>query len=484
MVADVEFPAPPTRPPIITALPTYLKSASPAKDAFLPQTDLRLAVTDFEDLRTNYSATTSSIIRQFAKASPDLSASIFAAIRMGISMNYTALARNLDGTLNEEGTRLVQQLCRRFDFLGPTDGGYNAYPSLRSTAESLGREIFMLGGMGLEVVLNKARLPEGLQPLSIQTIKWKYNGRRKVPYQILGGEEISLDVPTFFYVALDQDLTEPYAESPVQSAISPIMASQTFGQDLRRVFRRAVHPRILAEINEESWRKMIPSHILQDPVALDTFMAATINGIKTILDGLNPEDALVNFDTLKLSYLTGGANSQSEEYKTYAGMLNGKMSSGAKSMPVVLGHDAAGSTNIASTQSMLFVKGVEGAVQGKMNEMFSRALTLCVRLFGIDAIVEFRYDDIDLRPPLEVESFKAMKQSRILEQVSIGWTTDAEGSLILTGSLPPLGAPVLSGTFFKSTSSTSPAVIENPESNTSALNRTLNSDAPKGAKSQ
>lgn len=477
--AEVDFPAPPTKVRPQTALPTYLTSASPSKDTFLPQSDLRLAVTDFEDFRTNNS-TTPALLRQFAKASPDLSAAVFAALRMGISSEYVVMARNLDGTLNEDGTRLAQQLCRRFDYLGPTDGGFNAYPSLRSSAESLGKEIYIQGAMGLEVILNKARLPEGLQPISVQTIKWKYSGKRKVPYQVLGGEEINLDIPTFFYVSLDQDLMNPYAESPVQSAIQPILASQHFAQDLRRVFRRAVHPRIAAKINEELWRKSVPSHILQDSTLLGEEMAKTVASIKGVLDNLNPEDALINFDSLDLSYLTGGYTSMSDEYKTYETIMNGKVASGSKSMPVVLGHEAAGSTNIASTQSMLQVKAVEGTIQAKLNEMFSRALTLCVRLYGIDAVVEFEYAPVDLRPSLEVESFRAMKQSRIYEQLSLGQITDQEASLKLTGSLLPTGAQLLSGKMFKTQTNT----ISNPESNTSALNRTLNSDAPKGAKSQ
>lgn len=462
-----------------TSLPSFLTTATPATDSFLTQTDLDLANSDATALRNG--ATTSATIRSLGKASPDLSSALFSSNRMAITPGYLVLSRNLDGTLNEDGTRLAQQLCRRFDLLGPIEGGFNNLPSLRSSAEAMGKELAMLGGAGLELILDKSRLPMGLQPVSVEKIKWKYNGRKKVPYQIVGGDEISLDIPTFFYVSVDQDLTTAYADSPVEASLQAILASQEFMNDLRRVFRRAIHPRVIAKIKEDLWRKNVPASILHDADALKEFMNETISSIQTLLDGLNPEDALVLFDTLDVSYLTGGNNSLSKEYETLSKIINSKLSSGAKSMPVVLGHDAAGSTNIASTQSMLFVKNVEGGVQLKINEIYSRMLTLAIRLFGIDAVVEFTFDTIDLRPHSELEAFRVMRQDRHLKQLSLGLTTDAEASLIITGSLPLPGAPLLAGTRFMDGEAPQDSTISTPESNTGAKDRTLSPDN-KGAK--
>lgn len=462
-----------------TSQPSYLTTAKPSTDSFLPQTDLGLANVDVTTFRTG--TTTAATLRNLGKSSPDLSSALFSAVRMAVSPGYLAIARNLDGTLNEDGTRLAQQLCRRFDLLGPTEGGFNNLPSIRSASESMGRELMLLGACGLELVLGKSRLPEGLQPVSVEKVKWKYNGKKKVPYQVLGGEEISLDIPTFFYVALDQDLTTAYADSPVQAALQGILASESFMNDLRKVFRRAISPRVMAEIKEDLWRKNVPIAVLNDPEALQAFMNATIAGIQTQLDGLNPEDALVLFDTLEISYLTGGNNSLSKEYDTLSKIINGKLASGTKSMGVILGHDSTGSTNIASTQSMLFVKTTEGGIQAKLNEIYSRALTVAVRLFGVDAVVEFAYDSIDLRPDSELEAFRVMKKDRTVDLLSMGLMSDAEASLILTKTLPLPGATKLSGTMFKSSTPNQDSTIAAPNSNTGAKDRTL-TPKNKGAK--
>ena len=483
--AEVKMPVIAKRPSTkVAALPSYLTSASTSKDSFLPVEDLNLANLDITDIR--YGTSTPAVLRKLAKASPDLSAAIFSALRLALSSPYIALSRNLDGTLNEEATALVQQLCRRFDLLGSGTGGYNHYPSIRAAGESLGKELLMLGSCSMELLLGPNKLPDAIQPVSTQKIKFKYNGKRKVPYQVLGGDEVPLDFPSFFYVSLDQDLLNPMSDSPIQAAIQPIIAQQTFMNDLRRVAQRAVHPRIKVKIVEEMWRKTLPMETLNDPEKLAVAAEKLISDVRAQMDGLNPEDALIFFDCLTVDYLTAGSTTVSDEWKALSNIINGKISSGAKSAPVILGLDSVGSSNIASTQTMLFVKTVESGIILKLNEIFSRMLTLAVRLYGIDAVVEFSFNSVDLRPESELEAFKSMKQSRILELLSLGLMTDAEASLVLTGTLPLPGAKPLSGTMFKSkagSTDTKEEVVDNPESNTSALNQDLSGDAPKEAKS-
>jgi len=492
--SNIEIPALPkssSLPKTPKSLPSYITSARQSKDSFLPVEDLHLANLDITDLR--YAATTPGVLRKLAKASPDLSAAIFSALRLALSSTYLSIARNLDGTINEEGTALVQQMCRKFDLLnadttgkaGAGAGGYNAYPSIRAAGESLGKELLMLGGCAMELLLNKARLPEAMQPISIEKIKFKYDKNRKIPYQVLGSEEIPLDIATFFYVSLDQDLLSAAADSPVQASIQPIVAQQTFMNDLRRVANRAVHPRVKVTIIEDMWRKTLSAETLSDPDKLAEAATTLIETVRSNIDSLNPEDALVFFNCLTVEYLTAGTTTVSDEWKALSGIINGKISSGAKSAPVILGLESVGSSNIASTQTMLFVKTVESGIILKLNEIFSRLLTLGIRLYGIDAVVEFKFNSVDLRPESELEAFKAMRQSRILELLSLGLMSDAEASLELTGTLPLPGAAKLSGTMFKTSKSDTgtDGEIKTPESNTSALNQGLSGDAPKGSKS-
>ena len=157
------------------------------------------------------------------------------------------------------------------------------------------------------------------------------------------------------------------------------------------------------------------------------------------------------------------------------------MATGTKTMPTILGHGSA-SANIASAEALMYMKTADGLIRQKLNEMYSRLLTLAVRLFGLDVYVEFEYEDIDLRPKNEVETFKALKQSRVLELLSLGLISDEEASIQLTGNLPPAGYEKKSGTGFRANTSIQPAGdgYNGATNSGSTMNQNLKPDTPTG----
>lgn len=466
-------------------IPSYLKTATPGT-APLPVTDRRLATSNIEGVRNL--GTTNETLREMIAASPDLSAAVFAYIRTAITVDTVAVAKNMDGTFNREATVALQQLLVRFNTLQDYSDGFSGVVGMRALSESLAKELLSYGSMSLELVLGKDRLPRSLVPVSTTKIGFKADGKWLKPFQKIGGVEVDLDIPTFFYSSLDQDLLNPYSNSPLESAIQPVLFSTEFQNDLRRIVKKAIHPRIKAIIDSEKFKKNIPPDVATEPTKLGEYMNLIISEIEGKINGLNPEDALIVFDTLDITYMTGGNISLDAEYKVLNDIIDAKLATGAKTLPSILGH-GSGSQNIASSETLLFMKNAQGAVQAKLNEIYSRALSLAIRLYGFDVYVVFSYGDIDLRPESELEAFKTMKQSRILEQLSLGLITDEEASLVLTGSLPRVGAPVLSGTFFKTPGAADPN--SNPYSGTAtgtgaagggALNQGVKSDAPTQSK--
>jgi hypothetical protein len=132
------------------------------------------------------------------------------------------------------------------------------------------------------------------------------------------------------------------------------------------------------------------------------------------------------------------------------------------------------------------MKQCEGTITFKLNEMFSKMLTLAIRLRGLDVTVEFRFAAIDLKPESELEAFAAMKQSRWLELLSLGLVTDEAASIELTGSLPPAGFKPLSGTGFFNAKSVEPAGdgYNGATNKGGAMNQNTAATTPKNAKSQ
>lgn len=422
-------------------LASFLKNPTP--QAILPVTDRALATTDILSLGgTN----TNDTLRSLVAASPDLSAAVFAYLRAAAT-GYVAVAKNRDGTFNPDATALLQQIITRFDTLPDYKIGFNGVSSMNSLSESLGKELLTYGACSTELVLDKARLPQQLAPVSVTTLKFGTDGQRRLPQQRLGATIVDLDIPTFFYTSLDQDLLDPYPASPFQAALQPVLFAADFMNDLRRIMKRAVHPRVNVVIDTDKLAKLFPADAWLDDEKRRGYMNTFISDIETRINGLKPEDALVYFDSMDIGYLTAGNVSVSDQWAVLRETSDAKVATGAKTMPSILGH-GSGSQNIASVETLLFMKSVAGAIQMKLNELYSRAFTLALRLFGQDVVCEWTFNNIDLRPDAELEAFKTMKQSRILEQLSYGFITDEEASLTLTGQLPPSGFTPLSGTLF------------------------------------
>lgn len=455
-------------------MPTVLTPKTPNKQVtqpgYVPNTayvtspllksDSNAATTDIA-VSARQAANTPAVIRKLARLTPDLSASVNAFLRVGIPEKWRVVARNIDGSFSREGTALANSILRQFDFMPDYASGFSQVSSLRSVAEALGKEGIIEGAMALELVLDKNRMPYKLQAVPVSQLVFveDKNSQGIKAQQLVGGEYIDLDIPTFFYTSLDQDLLTAYPISPLEGAVQPVLAAADFINDMRRICKRAVFPRYDVEIDEEKLRDRIPPEILHDTDKLNGFMNDTIRGIQSVINSMNPEDAMVHFDFFTVSAVDlKGSDPQS--FDTVKNIYDEKVSTGAKVMPSILGH-GSGSQNVASTETMVFMMSANGLVRLKLQEIFSKAMTLAVRLFGMDVTVEFLFDDINLRPTLELESFKSMKQARILELWSLGLLEDDEASLELTGELTPVGFKPLSGTGFY-TPTTGPGESSNP----------------------
>lgn len=468
-------PVAPTKPPNkAQALPSYKTQVAKATAA-LPKPVANLANTDLTTYRTGQ--TSAIVVRNMVGSSPDLSATINAYLRVGIPEAYTVIARDMDGAINVESTKMAQEMLRRLCYLGDPTLGYNPTTDVQSLAESLAKELLMYGAMALELSLDKSRLPLYLNPVSVTKLKFMEEDGGVYPIQVLGGIEIKLDIPTFFYVSVDQDLLTPYPTGMFDTAIQAVLADATFMNDLRKSMQRVIQPRLTATIIEEKVKNLAPPDVLNDSVKLAAFYADLISSVQDAMTGLNPEDVLVSFDTVTYGMLTSttpGGN-VSDTLATVQKLLESKLAAGAKTLPAILGRD--GTSSSATTSAMLFLKNAD-IVRRKLNLILSRALTQAVRLMGQDIYVEFNYADLDLRPKGELEAYYAMRQSRILEQLSLGLISDEEASIQLTGNLPRDGYTPLAGTMFKGNAAPV-APTANPDSQTS----TMKPDTPAAPKS-
>lgn len=392
-------------------------------------------------------ADTATNVRNFVRFSPEMAASMTANNRVGIPERYIAIARNPDLSYSPEGTRLVMQWLRQLNTMPDYVDGFSKVGSLRSVCEALGRSMSTEGAMIMELVLDKARFPSSFQPIGPSTIVYEEDDKGVKPFQKVGGDLIDLDIPTVFMVQVDPDLYDPYPQSPMESAIQPTLAATTFLTDLRRVCSRHVYPRYEIILNEEIVRKNMPATAMQDPDEQARYLDGLFDAAEEAINELGPDQAIVHYDFFTIEVLEVNGTDASETFKTVNDITRGKIATALKTPPSVLGMGAT-SQNLASTETLMYMLQVDGMIRMKLQELLSKALTLVARLFGLEVTVEFEFDNIDLRAKNELEAYQAMRQSRILTQLSFGFITDEEASLRLTYQLPPAGFKPLSGTLF------------------------------------
>ncbi len=468
--------------PGMRSWPAFFSTKKPA-DAVMTRPERNLINADVTNYRTGNG--TVKVLQDLVASSPELSNAVYTAIRIGVPDTFVATAHDMDGTLNVDATRLLQTLITRFDVIGDPLEGYTGSGSIKSCSESLARDLVMYGQLGGELVLDKSRMPYRIQPISSTVVQYIPDGNGVRPIQKVGSEEIDLDLPTVVIIQLDNDLLSPYSMSPLEPALKAVIFSEMFMADLTRVMRRAIHPRLKVSINEEVFRKNLSPEAQMDEEKARIEMASLIADIENKINTLQPEDALVYFDTLGFEVETPIGSS--DDYETLRDIANAKLASGSKTLPSVLGLESgSSSSNIASTQVALYVRSIDSSVRQKLNEFYSRLFTVAIRLLGVDGYVVFKYAPIEIRPTSELVAFKQTEQMMTLELLSLGLLTDEEASLRLTGKLPPAGYKPLTGTMFRTPNQQEVADATaaqnnkdaNPSNDGSTLNQQIKSDQP------
>lgn len=422
------------------------------KDAGADLTDSRLYLYNksIRDLRTNI-LTVPEAVRVLARIHGDVSAAVGAMVRLA-NTRLSFRAYDTRHQIDNQGAALVRSIVARIN--NPTDYtlGYDDRQALSGVTETLLREIPLSGACAAELVLDEARLPSRILPVPPRSLKFKAGSaklgkaRKVVPVQAASGEDVSLDVATFFYAALDQDPEAVHPHSLLEPAINSSIFHSEVLEDIRRVVRRSGHSRLVVKMLTEKLIAAAPPDVKADPQTLVAWMEQIRTSVKDELEKVDPETALVFFDTLDADYLNSEIG-QKADYRPLIETIDGLQATALRTPPSVIGKRMGGSQNVSSTESLLFIKTAAG-LQPPVQTVLSRAMTLAARLFGFDGYVMCEFAPIDLRPDIELEAFQIMKQQRVLELLSLGFYTDQEAAEILgTGARAP-GAPELSGTRF------------------------------------
>jgi len=428
-------------------------SSKTAKNGVIPNDSSGYYNQSVQDIRNEPSQATA--LRKLCKKAGHVSSAVFSFVEIAKS-GFTATAY-VTGTNehSQDGTNVAKSVMARLDTLYDYSKGYADVMSLDSLIETMLREANLTSFVGAELVLNEAFLPDRIVITPAESIKWASNGDgTKHPVQsgaFVGGDDIPLNIATYWTSTVHQDPTKVYASPMLEPAIETAVYYTEFVEDMRRSVRSTGHSRLIITLDSEKVAAAAPDDVKDDAKKLSAFMAAALDEVVTLVRGMEPEDALVTYDSIEADDLQ--AKDVKADYTQLLTAISGMLATSLKSHPSILGLRLEGSQSLSNTESMVFLK-IAKSIQKPVEDVMSRALTLAVRLYGVDVYIKFRFNPINLRPEDELEAYKAMQQARILEQLSLGFLTDDQAAEKLGTGTRPAGAPTLSGTMFYKQSAT------------------------------
>lgn len=420
-----------------------------ATNTYLPFPTYRDHLDDI--FTTRQSDDSRALLQVLFQQDPDVSAAVSAYLTVA-DVDPWWIVKDSQGNISRPGHQLVNELIlaltARYDYTQPAPFAF--VKSLRALCDEIRYLMLLRGGCGAELVLNKLLLPSEVRLVDLSTIYW--NETKPAMYTPLQRppsvtEFLDLNIPTFFVSYYHRDPTAIYSHSTFVSSINTIAARQQVINDLYRIMRRTGYPRFAVEVVEDVLKKNAPANIQNDEGAMKTWMRARFGELQNLFNDLSADQAIVHFDSITPKMINEKSPGVGIDITKVIESLNEQNQAALKVMATVIGR-GNGAAGTASVEARLFALSAE-RLNGPVADLLSQMFTLALRLNGIDAYVTFGFEKVELRPEMELEPQKIMRQSRLLELLSLGVIDDDEFHLEMFNRIRPDDAPILQGTGFQ-----------------------------------
>lgn len=454
----------------------YTNTYRPGNSNTLSTPDYMEHIEDLYDSRV--STDSNALLQDLFRQDPDCSAAVNAYLTSSDTpMVYYAVDAN--GDISPDGTKQLEYLVDKITSRTDYTLNYQMKHSLTAIREELKYMLLLRGAVGAELVFDKTLQPKEIRNVDMHFVQWteSKNGEFK-PIQKTeeSGEEVSLDVPTFFTAFFRRDPTSVYSYSYFVSAINVIAARQQVINDLYRIMNVTGFPRIDITVLEEVIKNNAPASVTAKPEDFRQYVETTVQRIANSFATVKPQQPMAHTDSVEVKMINdknpGGSLQISEVIET----LNGQNQAAMKVVGSVLGRGSSG-VNTASVEAMVFAKNAS-ELNKPIDYLLSEIFTLALRMSGFDGKAVMYSRDVELRTATELENQMTMRQARLLEQLSLGIIKDEDFYLEMWGKIPS-EISALSGTNFQATKINT----SDTTSNTDPLGRSLTPEGGDMAKS-
>lgn len=445
--------------------------------ATLTAPNYREHIEDLYDSRV--SSDSNELLQNLFRQDPDCSAAVNAFLTVS-DTKLIHYAVDANGEISQEGTKLLDYIINKITHRNDYTLNYQMKPSLTAIREELKYMCLLRGGIGAEYIVDKTLQPKEIRNVDMLYVQWtetKNGDFKPVQKTEESGEEVSLDVPTFFTAFFRRDPTSPYTYSFFVSAINVIAARQQVINDLYRIMNIVGYPRIDITVLEEVVKNNAPADIKNNPDKYRDYVNSIVQSVANSFSQVKPQQPISHTDAISTKMLNEKAAGSSLQIAEVIDTLNAQNQAAMKVVSAVLGRGSSG-VNTASVEAKVFADNA-AELNKPIDHLLEEILTLALRLQGFDGKAVVYSKSVDLRPELELENQLTMRQARLLEQLSLGLITDVEFQLYMNDRVPLGQLTSLSGTDFRSTKINT----ADTSSNSDPLGRSLTPEGGDMAKS-
>lgn len=389
------------------------------------------------DERSFLNQSLSDLIDTFIDAHPDLSFAVWNFVRMSNS-GYTITVEKLNGNPYPQGEKQIKELILRMKT--PNVDRFEKNKSFNKVINQLLLSVVTRGACSGELVLSSGKNDVlFIAVVDPATIDFKLEGDRYVPLQF---EEISLDIPTFFYEGLDEKIDDPYGRSPLLSAIAMILFQLQVLNDIKAVVHNQGYPRYDINIVEEVLLKRMPISIRNNEERKQKWLNDKLKEIIDMYNSLEPDDAFVHYDSVEIDMVGAGGKGGGVtlDPEKLMSTIDNLIMSGLKTLSTILGRRSNGNTeSFAKIETKLYLKGVE-AIQECVEELLGRAFTYYLNLTGKQGVVTFKFNAVEIRTEIEKAQFEQIALLNYAFMRDQGWIDQEEAALLAVGHAP-VGEP-------------------------------------------
>ncbi|KAA8782521.1 hypothetical protein EC604_01490 [Paenibacillus amylolyticus] len=366
------------------------------------------------DLTKLQNHTAEELLEILISVHPDISHALYNFLRMGdTALSFTA--KKQSGSDDKSGQKALDSIKNMLDSPLPSPG-YLHGRSLDKLDTIQRMMIMVRGACAGEVVLNdRCNDVIDIIPVDPATIWFRReNGTdRLVPWQYVknprprSGEEWfgqykKIDTPTFIYEEFDPMVDDPYGRTPILPVLQAVFFHLQVLQDLKAVVHNQGYPRLDISVVEEILLKNMPNQYKNNPEGQQRWLTERMTELMGHFNSLNPDDAMIHWDSVKVEYLKGGNSGPMIDIKKLIDIIDTQMATGLKTLLTLLSRHQGSTETYSSVDTQIYIKSVESA-RNVTKRFWKRAFSMAARVRGVQTLVEADYAPIDLRSEMERE---------------------------------------------------------------------------------